>query len=150
MKTLIYGLYVAAVLVFSAFARAEVAMPYSKILPKQAPVAITDVAVAPETMDLQIDGYLPNPCYPQPLITLVQDVENPNVLRLRLSSPVPTHACPSRIQKYSMTVNLPVLAQNSRLVLANKNAYVVKFEGFEYEMQVLGSDLNKVPGFMAF
>jgi hypothetical protein len=61
-----------------------------------------------------------------------------------------THACPSRIQKYSMTVNLPVLAQNSRLVLANKNAYVVKFEGFEYEMQVLGSDLNKVPGFMAF
>ena len=150
MKTLIYTVYVAAVLLFSAFARAEMVMPFTKILPRQAPVAITDVAMMQETLDLRIDGYLPNACYTEPSAVLVQDVENPQVLRLRLSSPVPTTTCPSRLQDYSKIVNLPVLAQNSRLVFANGVEYVVKIEGFDYELQVLGSALNKVPGFMAF
>ena len=150
MKTLIYTAYVAAVLLFSAFAKAEMAMPFSTMLPTLAPVAITDVAMMEETLDLRINGHLPNSCYSEPSAALVQDPENPNVLSIRLSSPVPTTVCPSRVQDYSKIVNLPVLAQNSQIVFANDGEYLVKIEGFDYELLVPGSALNKVPGFIAF
>lgn len=150
MKTLIYTVYVAAVLLFSAFARAEMAMPFSTFLPTLAPVAINEVAIAQETLDLKIDGHLPNSCYSEPSAVLVQDPENPNVLSLRLSSPVPTAICHARIQEYSKIVNLPVLAQNSQIVFANDAEYLVKIEGFDFELLVPGSALNKVPGFIAF
>lgn len=149
MKTLIYTMYVAAVLLFSAFARAELSMPFSKVLPKQVTVSVTDVAFNEASFELQIAGTLPNKCFPKPLAVVVQNPEFPNVLRLRLTSPSPTNPCPSRIEKYSTVVNLPVLVQNARLVLEPNAQYVVEIEGFEYEMQVLGSELMKVPGFVS-
>lgn len=150
MKALIYGLYVAAVLLFSAFARAEVSMPFSTILPKQTQVNISDVAFNEGSFELQIEGTLPNKCYPKPFATVVQNSEFPNVLRLRLTSPSPTNPCPSRIEKYSTVVNLPVVVQNARLVLEPGTQYVIEIEGYKYEMQVLGSELLKVPGFVSF
>jgi hypothetical protein len=150
MKKLIYALYVAAVLLFSAFARAELAMPFSKILPKQTPVTVTDVGFDEASFNLAIDGFKPNRCYPTPFAVVVQNQENPNVLKLRLTSPTPTNPCPSRIEKYSTVVNLPVLVQNARLVLEPNAKYVVEIEGYKYELQVLGSELMKVPGFVSF
>ncbi len=150
MKVLIYTVYVVAVLTFSAFARAEMSMPFSKVLPKQSSVKVTDVALDEANLDLAIDGKLPNPCYAQPFASVVQDHQNPGVLRLRLTSPIPTVTCPSRIQDYSMVVNLPVLVQNARLVIEPNAEYVVQIEGYKYEVQVLGAELLKVPGFIGF
>lgn len=150
MKKLAFILYVGCVLMFSAFARAELAMPFVVAAANfQAPVAIDAIGVDEANLELQIEGYLPNPCFSSPNATLVQDINNPNVLVLRLTSPVPTDMCVSRRADFRTIVNLPVVAQNSQLNLADKAVYVIKTEGYEFEMQVLGSDLMRVPGFIA-
>jgi len=150
MKKLAFVLYVSCVLVFSAFARAEVAMPFVAAASNlKTPVQIQEIAVDQVNLELLIGGFLPNPCFQLPSATLVQDIENPATLILRLSSPVPTDVCVSRTIDYSTIVNLPILAQNSQIGLDDKAIYVIKTEGHEFQMQVLGSDLMRVPGFIA-
>lgn len=150
MKKVAFIVYVGCVLAFSAFARAEVAMPFSKASNFQAPIQIEDVAVDKTNLELLIGGFLPNPCSQVPSATLVQDLENPGILILRLSSPVPTDVCVSRTIDFSTVVSLPVLAQNSQINLDAKADYVIKADGSNFEMLVHGSDLMRVPGFIAY
>lgn len=150
MKKLAFILYVGCVLVFSGFARAEMVMPFSKNSNFTTPIQIESIAVDQVNLELLIRGFLPNPCTQMPSAMLVQDLENPMVLILRLSSPVPTDVCVARTVDYSTIVNLPVLAQNSRIGLDDKALYVIKADGNNFEMQVLGSDLMRVPGFIAY
>ena len=80
----------------------------------------------------------------------MQDLENPAILILRLSSPVPTDVCVSRTIDFSTVVSLPVLAQNSNVVLDPNAVYIVKADGNDFEMQVQGAELMRVPGFIAY
>ena len=150
MKKAALILYVGVVLAFSAFARAEVSMPFSKNSNFPITVKIESVAVDKTNLELLIGGFLSNPCVEMPSASLVQDFENPSILILSLSSPVPTDVCVSRTIDFSTIVNLPVLAQNSRIELDPQADYVIKTEGNEFEMQVRGSELMRVPGFIAY
>jgi hypothetical protein len=150
MKKVAFILYVGCVLAFSAFARAEVAMPFSKNSAYTAPIQIESVAVDKANLELLIGGFLPNPCTQLPSAALVQDLENPAILILRLSSPVPTDVCVSRTIDFSTVVSLPVLAQNSNVVLDPNAVYIVKADGNDFEMQVQGAELMRVPGFIAY
>jgi|GEM_PF-5666744 len=150
MKKVAFILYVGCVLAFSAFARAEVAMPFSKNSNFSTPIQIESVAVDKTNLELLVGGFLPNPCTQLPSASLVQDIQNPAVLILRLSSPLHTGNCVSRTIDFSTVVNLPVLAQNSQVALDAQSVYVIKTDGNDFEMQVLGSDLMRVPGFIAY
>lgn len=149
MKKLAVVLYVGCVLVFSGFANAAMVMPFSKASNQTKPVQIETIAVDQVNLELFIRGFLPNPCTQMPSATLVQDLENPAVLLLSLSSPVSTEICITRTVDYSTVVNLPVIAQNSQIGLDDKAIYVIKAQGNDFEMQVLGSELMRVPGFIA-
>ncbi|NJM10288.1 MAG: hypothetical protein HC883_05360 [Bdellovibrionaceae bacterium] len=124
-------------------------MPFSKMSGPQTRIQIQAVAVDQVNLELMLGCFLPNPCTANPSATLVQDDNSPNTLILRLSSPIPTDLCVSKIVDHSTIVNLPVLAQNSQVGLNDKAVYVIKTEGYDFEMQVLGSDLMRVPGFIA-
>lgn len=141
MKAIVITLYVACVLLFSGFARAE--SLFSANGEMMSPVAIDHVEIKHAEFALEIFGLLPSPCYKQPTATLVPDAENPNVLILRLSSPYPTMACIAPTARYETLVSLPALAQSSQIPLHNKAKYLIKTEGFAFEVEVLGSDLMK-------
>lgn len=151
MKKIAFGLYIGCVLAFSAFARAEVRMPFFMASAEEASnVQIESVAVDPVNLDLMLTGYLPDPCHSTPTAFLVQDTKNPATLILKLSSFVRSEMCITRVEDYSTVVNLPVVAQNSRLTLDDKAVYMIKAEGHEFELEVMGSDLMRVPGFVGF
>ncbi len=150
MKKIAVILYVGCVLAFSAFARAEeMSMPFVTAAIKQKPAHVQDVAIDPVNLELLINGYLSTPCEAIPSATLIPDLNDPNVLILRLSSPVPTNNCVSMTKDFSKLVSLPVLAQNSALNVEEKALYLIKMEGFAFEMNVLGSELMRVPGFIS-
>ncbi len=150
MKKVAFILYVGCVLAFSAFARAEVAMPFAKMSNYQAPIQIQSVALDKTNLELLIAGTLPNPCYQSPSAMLVHDLENPNVLILRLSSPVPTDVCVSKTVDFNTVVNLPILAQNSQLTLEANAEYIIKADNNDFQLLVQGADLMRVPGFIAY
>lgn len=150
MKKVAFILYVGCVLAFSAFARAEVMMPFSKNSNLAKTVQIESVALDKTNLELLIGGFLSNPCTSAPSASLEQDLENPALLVLRLSSPFPTEVCVARTLEFTTVVNLPVTAQNSRIELDPQSVYVIKAEGSEFEMQVLGADLMRVPGFISY
>lgn len=150
MKKVAFILYVGCVLAFSAFARAEVMMPFSRVSGFASNVQIESVALDKNNLELLIGGFLSNPCAQLPSAHLVQDFENPALLVLRLSSPVPTDVCVARTLDFSTVVNLPVTAQNSRLDLDPQGVYVIKADGSDFELQVIGADLMRVPGFISY
>jgi hypothetical protein len=136
MRYIIYTLYVATVLLFSGFARAQSPLP---VEPPRSRVTILEVLVDSENLQLAVSGYVPNPCHqiPTPVMTL----DNANTLVIRLISPVPTNFCIQRIQDYSTIVSLRHLAKASRLPLEAAAVYTVKTEGHDFSMQVSGLDL---------
>ena len=146
MKYIIYTFYVVTVLLFSGFARANTLMAMVKADEQfRSPATIDSVGFADpnhQTLDLQITGYVPNPCYLNPSAILIMDKNDPNTLIIRLISPIPTTFCIQRIKDFSTIVSLPQLAQASQLPLEDKAIYVVKTEGFDYSLQVSGQDLN--------
>jgi hypothetical protein len=150
MARLAFILYVGCVLMFSAFARAEnLAMPFTTLSQKTSSAHLTEVAINQTSLDLYIAGWLATPCEAIPEATLTPDIENPQVLVLRLSSPSLTTNCMAKKQDFEKIVNLPVVAQNSGIHFTEKAIYQVKVEGFPFVMNVVGAELLRVPGFMA-
>jgi hypothetical protein len=146
MKTVAYTLYVVIVLLISGLARAN-AMPIStmqtggKQTQYQTPVQVSQVALDQAKAELQIAGSLPNPCYADPSALLTQDLSNPSVLVLRLSSPIPMDACISRVKYFDTNVELLKLVQASHLKLDGKTVYTLKVDGSEFALEVPGSEL---------
>lgn len=136
MKYLVYAIYALTVLLVSGFARAE------GFEPKRSPVQIVEIGLDQQTMDLHVAGYVPNPCYQDPTAVLVQDKSNPSTLILRLISPIPTQMCIQSLKDYSTVVNLRQLAQSSELPLEDKAVYLLRAEGSDFQIEVLGQDLN--------
>lgn len=125
-----------------AYADFQPKMPFSNPAEYKSPIRIWDIQVDAMKMTLYVNGALPNRCYGQPFATLVQDEKHPNTLLLRLSSQKPTSPyCISQEQPYSAVVNLPVVAQSSQLEIEDKSLYLIKTEGYEFSVQVFGSDL---------
>lgn len=148
MKPLFYTIYALTVLLFAGFARAET-VTLMKVVNSgpqkfRSPVQISEVGVDIQNLKLSIAGRLPNPCFQDPSPVLIQDKNNPNVLVLRLISPVPTNACMARIKDYDTVVSLRQLAQAAELPLEDKALYVIHTEGFDFSLPVSGQDL-KVP-----
>lgn len=143
MKFIIYTLYAVTVLLFSGFARANtlVAMVNSEE-GFRSPVTIAEVLVDNRSLDLQISGYVPNPCYQNPTPVLFQDKNDPATLIVRLISPSPTNFCVQRIKDYTTVISLRQLAQASQLPLDDKALYQVKTEGYEFSLEVSGQDLK--------
>lgn len=142
MKAIVITIYVACVLLFSGFARAEGLFSTGVgVANYQIPVQIEHISLNAADVSLDVYGYLPNPCYSQPAASLVQDQQDPTVLILRLTSRAPTTHCVSPVVEVQTTVNLPYLAQSLQLPLENKAKYLVKTEGYEFTFEVLGSDL---------
>lgn len=146
MKYLAYTVYVVTVLLISGFARAN-ASTFEKFQQAQQqtqyemPVAISQVALDQATGQLIVAGSLPNPCFIDPSALLTQDSHNPNVLVIRLSSPVPMNACVSRVKYFNSNVELVLLAQFSRVEIDAKATYLLKVDGSDFETQIPGSAL---------
>lgn len=150
MKKLALLLYVGCVLAFSAFARAEVMMPFSQV-PNLRPIHVETIEeVDAVNLEITVAGHLPTPCTARPMATLVLDTQNPNTLVLHLLSPLPSsrvRPCVQVRNDFSMVVNLPMAAQNSLLKLDEKAMYMIRVEGADV-LPVLGADLMRVPGFI--
>lgn len=153
MKAIIYAAYVLVVLMFSAFAKADVTLPLSQILVADGPqanVKVTDIAYDSSNLEVQVSGFLPNPCYRVPVAQVVVDSNDPQVLQVQMTSPVPTSICPASILGYQTTVSLPTLVQSSGIPLQSSEMYRVRFGDYTMEMNVTGEELLKVPGFVLF
>jgi hypothetical protein len=142
MKTLAYVLFVGSVLLASALARADVKIPYSEVA-YQTPIQIEQVTADYANLELLLAGTLPNPCFSAPTAILIPDAKAPNTFVIRLLSPLPTGMCVSQIKPYATVVDLPTLARASQLSFENKAVYVIRTEGYDFEMQVSGADLNR-------
>lgn len=129
MKYIIYTVYIATVLLFSGFARAQT-------------VTIDEVMVNAQ-LDLEVTGFVPTPCHQIPTAVLTFDQNNHNTLVVRLISPNPTPYCIQRLQDYSTIVPLRQLARASGLPLEATALYVVKTEGHDFTFAVSGRDLIK-------
>lgn len=142
MKYLAYTIYVITVLLISGFARAN-AMTIEALAKAsyEMPVAISEVALNENAAELYVSGSLPNPCYGNPAALLVQDSHDPNVLVVRLSSPIPMSACVARVKYFDTSVTLSMLVHASRVSIDKKAIYVLKVDGSDFEMQIAGSDL---------
>ena len=145
MKTrtkVLCALYVVAVLLFAGTVRAQgFQSEVISMASMQTNVPISQVALSTEGLELLIAGTLPNPCYGKPSAQLVQDPLAPHTLVLRLSSPIPTSMCVTKVMPYKTLVNPPDLAQAAHLQLSDKGVYLLKTEGYPFEIQINASDL---------
>ncbi|MGE4132270.1 MAG: hypothetical protein AB7F86_11570 [Bdellovibrionales bacterium] len=142
MKTVACMIYVLAVLLVSGFARAATLSSldfYSNDF--QSHVKVTDITLINESLDLAISGLTPTPCYTTPSAVLVQDRSNPNVIIIRLLSPVPTRKCVEKLSEFQTTINLRQLTKALELPLERKNIYIVKTEAYPFAMKFSGQDL---------
>jgi hypothetical protein len=143
MKTVAYALYVVVVLLISGLARANAATTDTVTTQYGTPLQIAQISLDATRSELLIAGSLPNPCYGNPSATLTQDMQNPTVLTLHLTSPAPMHACVAQVKSFDTSLILPILIQASRINIENIVVYTLKVEGSEIEMKVLGSQLIK-------
>jgi hypothetical protein len=143
MKVIAYTLFVVSVLLVSAFARAEALnfAEFSAAAPMKL-MNINQVTVDVTGTQLYIAGLLPNPCYQNPNPVLVPDANDPTMLILRLTSPLPTNNCVDRIKPYATIADLPALAQAAELQLDDKAVYVIKTEGYDFQTKIVGAELK--------
>lgn len=134
----LYALYVAIVLIVAGTARADEIYPIDIY---QTPVQISHVGVDYHARELLVVGELPNPCYQEPKAELIKDSNAPNTFVIRLSSPIPTNMCVTKIKTYDTIISLPELAKAAQLNLEEKATYVIKTEGYPFEVVLVGSDL---------
>lgn len=139
MKYIIYTIYAVTVLLFSGFARAATLMGTEQ--PFQSSATILEVGVS-QTLDLEVTGYVPTPCHQNPTAMLVPDNNNPYTLILRLVSPTHANFCVQRLKDFTTVVSLRQLAAASQLPLEDGAAYVVKTDGHDFAIEVLGHDLK--------
>ncbi|MBX3020538.1 MAG: hypothetical protein KF799_02575 [Bdellovibrionales bacterium] len=141
MKALAYTIFVISVLLVSGFARADLMTPFVQQTTYTTPVHIDDVTVAGE-MQLKVDGYLPNPCFADPIAVLTEDPKHANTLVLNITSPLPTQdACMQVTKPYSRVVDLPFLVRTALLQLDPQTVYVIRTEGFDFAIQAYGAEL---------
>ena len=141
MKKIAITLYVISILLISGFARAEAAtLANFAQVTYQSQVKLTQ-AIA-DGLVVRIAGTLPCPTG-QPSAMMTQDLQDPTVLTLRLSTPLPVQACIARVVGFNTQIELPVLAQASQLNLQEGLVYMIKVDGIDFTMQVRGSDLLK-------
>ncbi len=151
MKALIYSLFVTTVLMFSAFARAELSLPFFQAGEPQHIVKINDVRFTEGSSNVEISGYLPTQCYLQPTPQLIQDLSQPNVLVLRLVSSLHSKLgyCTAATEDFTLVWNLAELAQASQVEIKAGEVYDIKFEGYPEVMRVTAAELGYVGGFLA-
>lgn len=154
MAKIAFILYVGCVLMFSAFARAEsLKMPFTNMnmtaLTGKQP-KIEAVGFNEATLELAINGYVPTLCDTVPTATLTEDIESPNTLILRLSLPSHKELCNYKTKEFDTVVSLPVIAQNSIVKIEERALYQIKIEGYPMVMNVHGSELLRVPGFISY
>jgi hypothetical protein len=143
MKTIAYTLYVVTILLVSGLARANASSLFDATQAQyQTPVHITQVSPNAAKLQLFVGGSVPNPCFGNPSAMLTQDTSNPTTLILHLSSPIPLDQCVSKVKYFTTVVDLPILAQASLVNLDDKALYLIKMEGFDFQMTVSGSDLK--------
>ena len=143
MNKLTYTLYVVSVLLISGLARANASALDPVQILYQSPVQIGQISADAAKLELLIAGSLPNPCYGNPSAMLTKDLQDPTVLILRFSSPIPMNLCVSQVKYFSTTVDLALLAQASQINLEDKAMYLIRTEGFDFEMQIPGFSLKK-------
>lgn len=143
MKYIIYTIYAATVLLFSGFAKAQSVMPVENNQNPRSSVTIQEVLIDSQTLDLNVSGYVPNPCYQMPYAIMTIDHNKPQTLVVRLFSPAPTQFCIQRIQEYSTVVSLKQLAKSSQLPLEDAVVYTVRTEGHDFAIEVFGRDLKQ-------
>jgi len=142
MKYIIYTIYAVTVLLFSGFARANTLMNAYHANQAESAARIYDVTVS-QTLDLHVAGYVPTPCHSDPSAVIVQDSSNPQILIVRLVSAAPTmSACVFRTKDFATVVPLRQLIRASQLPLVDEASYVVKTEGYNFAIEVKGSDLK--------
>lgn len=147
MKSTICSLYILSVLLFSAFARAEMAMPFAVISEDDTAVYDVEVTRAEGPFALQITGFLSNPCVKKPTAHLIQNPENPSHLMIRLSAPSHNNGmCILPMQGFMTVVDLPEAAQRSEVYIDDTHDYVVTVEGADFQMEIPGQELLRVPG----
>jgi hypothetical protein len=72
------------------------------------------------------------------------DPKNPEVLIVRLLSNQPKDGfCVLPIRPFHTEVNLSALVQASQVPLNDKAVYTIRTEGFEFETQLPGAQLNR-------
>jgi hypothetical protein len=144
MKTLAYALYVVTVLLISGLARANASTLDSMQVQYQSPINISQVVLDGSKTALDITGSLPNYCYGAPSAALTEDKQSPNVLVLHLSSTSPkADACFDRLKYFATSVPLSTLVQMSHMTLDPSTTYTLKVDGYEFAMQIAGSELMK-------
>lgn len=151
MKAIAISVYVTIVFLFSAFARADVSIPFSQFAFKNSEasvVSVETVALDESTLDLIMTVRLPNPCFAPPTAEFLQNQEDPHVLVLRLTSPVNTEICIARTVRINTVVSLPIAAQTARLDLKRDSIYSIRIENYPIELRVSGEELQRVPGFI--
>lgn len=141
MNKALYTIYAVAVLLFAGFARAEVSLFHFAEAQRSATLPINDVRADYQRLVLEVTGSLPSPCYKQPVAQLEQSSQDPRVLILRLTSPTPIKSCIAPVTSFESRVLLPELAKRSRVKLNSDELYVLKTEGFDFQMQVTGIEL---------
>ncbi|NJL25238.1 MAG: hypothetical protein HC902_08695 [Calothrix sp. SM1_5_4] len=104
---------------------------------------ISQIVADATTLNLDIAGHLPSPCFTDPDATLIEDKENPGTLILKLSSPLPHSFCVAQVKFYQTLVSLPDLAKKVGLNVEDKAIYRIKTDGYDFELLVSGSDLNR-------
>lgn len=132
MKLLAYAIFAISVLLFAGFARAAI---------YETSVHISDVSFRAEDKQMTVSGNLPNPCTQLPAASMSQDHADPQVLTVRLSSPLFMDICVQRIQPYVTQIDVPTLVRVSRVQIDPKTVYVLRTEDNAFEMKVLGSEL---------
>lgn len=144
MKKLVFGLYVATVLLFSGLARAEadLILPISNgQQPQMINPIIREVLPATNVLALQISGLLPNPMTDEPSARLVQDQDDPRVLILTLSTKKYDGISVSPVSHFNVVVSLPQLAYDAGIQPEEKAIYILKIKGHDFHMQFSGADL---------
>ena len=142
MKRLAYILYVVAVLLISGLTRAhaEVA-PFAT--EHQVPVHIGSVTVAAGKLQLTIRGFLPNPSFGLPSVSVESFDNNVLLLRVTAEAPAAGRMYELRYQEYVATVDVPTLVQGLALPVNANATYLIKTDGYEFALSVSGSDLLK-------
>lgn len=141
MKLIAYTIFVVSVLLMSGFAKADMLSPFMQQHQMLTAIPVDEVSVDSDSLQLLLEGHLPNPCYQEPTATLSFDTKESNTLILRLSSPLPMEMCVDRTQPYSTVVDLRSLVQAAQLPLNEKTPYVIKTEGNAFALQVSGAEL---------
>ena len=144
MKTIAYTLYVVTVLLISGLARANAETLDSMQTSYQTPVQVSQVVLDSSNVSLNIAGSLPNPCFGAPTASLTQESDAPEVLVLRLTSPIPMSACISRVKYFNANVELNRIVQASHVKIEGKTVYTLKVEGSEFSLPIYGSELIRL------